>query len=62
MKFLENVKTVYTSEPYYDLFDGGYIDPYKLLEEKDADKISEAIDLITDFLYEAEKRGLIEYT
>lgn len=59
MNFKKNtkIKTVYTSDPYYDLFDGGYIKPDLFLEEEDAKKISEAIELIREFLDEAQELG-----
>ena len=60
MEFKENVDTIYTSELYYDLFEGGYIKPENMLEKEDADKVKEAMNTIKNFLNEASKNNLIE--
>ena len=58
--FLED-DIVCTSDPYYDIFDGGYICPFKLIEDdQEARKIQEAIDLEALFLAEAENAGVVE--
>lgn len=49
---------VYSSDHYYDLMDGGYIDPHEMLEDSDqADKVVEAAELIRRFLDEALAAG-----
>lgn len=58
--FKKDAKTVYTSEPWYDLVDGGYIKPDDMLEEKDAKRVKEAIKLLEQFLSEAEYKGFLE--
>jgi hypothetical protein len=62
MKFKENVDPVFTSEELYDLFDGGYIDPKYLLEEPDASKVMDAIEVIKQFLEEAAELGHVVIT
>jgi len=42
--------TISTDEFYYDLFDGGYLDPYDICEnEEDADAVVKALAVIKDF-------------
>ena len=61
MKFKKSAKIV-TDDFYYDLTDGGYIKPEKLLENKsDADKVLEAIKVLEDFKRSAEDQDVIEY-
>lgn len=61
MKFKDINEPIYTSDLYYDLFDGGYICPEDLLENvKEAEKVRQAILLIQEFLEEAEDNGAIE--
>lgn len=41
---------VETSDPYYDLFDGGYIKPEEyILDETQLNQLLDAIQLIKDF-------------
>lgn len=61
MKY-SNAKKIYTSEPYYDLFEGGYINPDALLEMSDAEKVNEAVMTIMEFFAFLESEDLIEYT
>ena len=51
---------MFTTEPHYDLFDGGYISPSAMLEEKDAARVRSAVDLVEEFLSEAERNGHLE--
>ena len=61
MKFKKDVDVVYSSELHYDLFDGGYIKPENMLENiDDADKVNAAIDLVRQFLSEAQEAGNLE--
>ncbi len=60
MKTKKDVIPVCTSEFYYDLFDGGYIDPENLLIKKDAKKVREAIWTIIEFRETLEEAGLLE--
>jgi hypothetical protein len=60
MKFEEGVK-IETSEFWYDLFEGGYIKPEKLLANKeDASKVREAMNLIEEFRDRAAESGVID--
>ena len=39
-----------SSEFFYDLFDGGYLDPTKICKDKvDAEKVQESIEIINEF-------------
>lgn len=60
MKWLRDIEGVATSDPWYDLTSGGYIDPAKLLEPDDAQRVKEAADLIMEFFSEGEDNGMIE--
>jgi len=60
MKIKKDAKPVETSEPYYDLFEGGYIKPDELLEEEDAKRVAEAMKVITSFFATLEEANLIE--
>lgn len=62
MKFIDvDEPVVTTDDPYYDLFDGGYIDPHSLLEDSDdAEEVCEAIQLIKDFISKAVDVGVLE--
>jgi len=60
MKFKKGA-SVTTGEFWYDLTDGGYIKPEKLLKDKvQAKKITEAVELLREFKREAEEQGVIE--
>jgi len=59
MKFKKNAK-VETSDFYYDLFEGGYISPKKLLVDKeDTDRVNEAIRVIEEFKDALEDNDII---
>lgn len=62
MKFknLNEDDVVWTNDLYYDLFEGGYINPEDLLEdEEEINKVKRAILTINDFLDGAIERELI---
>lgn len=60
MKFKKGAK-IETSDFYYDLFQGGYIKPSKVLKSKlDVELIEHAIKVIKHFEEEAEKQGVLE--
>ena len=60
MEFKENAEIIDTSDFWYDLFDGGYIEPEKLLiNEEDIEKINNAIKILKRFNIELENKGLI---
>lgn len=61
MKFQKDAKKVFTYDPYYDLFRGGRVNPFALLEPEDAFRVETARKIITEFLEIAEQKGLIEY-
>ena len=59
-KNLNEENTIWTSDLYYDLFEGGYINPEDLLEnEEDIDKVKQAILTINKFLDGAIDKELI---
>lgn len=61
MEFKKNAE-INTSDFWYDLFEGGYINPEKLLENKeDANKIKEAIALLKNFKDSAEEEDILNY-
>lgn len=62
MKFKKGVEPVTTSEVYYDLFDGGYLDPDKFLEdEKELEEVNKALETVMTYISELEDIGLLEY-
>lgn len=59
-KNLNEENVIWTSDLYYDLFEGGYIKPEDLLEnEEDIDKVKQAILTINEFLDGAIDKELI---
>lgn len=51
---------VFTTEPFYDLFLGGYIRPEELLVEKeDIKKVNEAIEIVETFMDNIKDKGLL---
>ena len=62
MEFVKKAKIV-TDDFFYDLFDGGYINPEKLLKnQEDIDKVKNAIKVIKDFKDSAEDKDILEYS
>lgn len=60
MKFRDG-EFVATDDVYYDLFEGGYIDPRVLLDDEAvADEVCAAIQLIKDFISNADSAGVLE--
>lgn len=60
MKFKEKVEPKYSDDFWYDLIDGGYIDPSELLEKSDADKVKDAIKTLQEFYQLATDEGYVE--
>lgn len=59
MKFKKEIEQIYTSDFWYDLTDGGYIKPELLLEDEDAKKVQEAIDLLMEFKDQCENMDIV---
>lgn len=56
MKIKENLK-ISTPDFWYDLTDGGYLDPYEICETiDDADRVYEAMKVIEDFQNSCEEQ------
>ena len=61
MEFKKIDKPIGTDDIYYDLFDGGYIDPHELLtDDYEANLVEEAINRVKTFLREAQEAGVLE--
>lgn len=60
MKFKDNAEIVCSSDFWYDLTTGGYIDPDKILEPDDAKRVKEAVIVLNKFYNEATENGIIE--
>ncbi len=46
-----------SSDPYYDLAEGGYLDPHKICENsEDAIKVVDAVEVVQDFLKSCEEQ------
>ncbi len=62
MKFknLNEDDVVWTNDLYYDLFEGGYLDPETFLEDsEEVAKVKQAIKTVNEFLDGAIDLGLI---
>lgn len=60
MKFKDIEEPIFSMDPHYDLFDGGYIKPEELLKnQKDIDKVNEAVETIREFFEGAERAGVL---
>ncbi len=56
MKIKENLE-ICSSEPWYDLSDGGYLNPQEICQEpEDAKKVEEAVEIVKDFLDSCEEQ------
>lgn len=62
MKIKLDAVPIATSDFFYDLFDGGYIDPDDVLEIEDAERVNEAVQLILEFREILEDNDMIEYS
>ena len=55
-------KVITTADFWYDLFEGGYIKPKEVLENKeDIKKVEEAIKVLKTFQNAGEDQDMIEY-
>lgn len=46
-----------TGDPWYDLTDGGYLNPYKMCAKReDAEKVDAAVRVVKDFFESCEKQ------
>ncbi len=60
MVFKEDAEMTCTSDPYYDLFDGGYLSPEKFLEhEEEQAEVLEAMSVISSYVDGLYTNGLI---
>lgn len=60
MRFKDR-NSVASSEWYYDLFEGGYLEPEDFLEdEEDIKKVQDAMEIINNYLSNLEDEGLLE--
>lgn len=61
MKWKENAEIV-TSDFWYDITDGGYINPSELLEdEEEIAEVEKAIEVLRKFKRSAEENEILEY-
>jgi hypothetical protein len=61
MKFKKESK-IFTSDLWYDIFDGGYIKPEDILDNPDdMIRLQEAIDTLKEFRNAGENEKVIEY-
>jgi hypothetical protein len=48
---------IYSSEPWYDLTDGGYLKPEKMLvKAEDIKRVKDAVEIIQDFFKSCEEQ------
>lgn len=58
---VEGDSVIYSEDPYYDLFDGGYIKPEDILiDPEEIADVYDAIALISSFIEQAKQRGHLE--
>lgn len=61
LKFKKDSKTIALSEDFFYMLEGGgWIKPEYYLEEEDAKRVREAIDLIVQFQYQGIEEGFFE--
>ena len=59
-KDMDDVEIIVSSEPHYDLFEGGYIAPEDLLsDQKQIDKVNHALWIVRNFLDQSVEAGLV---
>lgn len=57
----KDVDVIPTSEPYYDLMDGGYLEPENFVaDDEQVKQIKEAIELVKNYMHGLKEKGLIE--
>lgn len=54
-----DVEEYVSNDPYYDLFEGGYINPKQFLEEESAQKVREAMNIVKEFISLLEEEELL---
>lgn len=60
-KFNNEQKVIYTDDPLYDLFDGGYIHPEHMLTDLEQVKmVQAAVEIVREFLDAAFKEGYLD--
>lgn len=61
-KFKDNLDSIVSDDFWYDLFEGGYIQPRELLADKGQIKeVEKAIEILQNFYGDLEDSGLIEW-
>lgn len=60
LTFLKEAESVFSSDFWYDLFDGGYFKPENFLEKNSAKHVRSAMDVLLKYREELEERELIE--
>jgi len=62
MKIKTDIDITTSSDMWYDLFDGGYIDPQVALEEfEDSERVLEAMNTVREFLQAYEDSGKLVF-
>ena len=61
MKIKDDAEVLGSSDPYYDVIDGGYFNPEDYLEDTDdVVRVNEAIDLLTCYISDLQESGKME--
>ncbi|PCJ96707.1 MAG: hypothetical protein COA52_00435 [Hyphomicrobiales bacterium] len=55
----DDIDKIYSSDPFYDLFYGGYIRA-DLAKPEYRDELQKSIDMVLEFIEELEKEGHLE--
>lgn len=61
LNFKKDAEPTSSNDFWYDLFEGGYIDPAEFLEEESANEVIRAQNLLEEFQRKMEEKGLVEY-
>jgi len=62
-EFNDDADVVVSDDPFYDLFDGGYIKPSEMLPDpKQIEQVELAMGVIQRFLDQAEEHGALEFS
>lgn len=60
MKFFKNLPTIASDDIYYDIFQSGVIKPSLMLEQEDAKRVNQSIEIINDFINAAIENEILE--
>jgi len=60
MKFKKKVSKYHTTDFWYDLFEGGYLKPKKIVKKESQEEIEKAISILKKYKKELIENGVVE--